>query len=312
MKKNRYVYLLGLISLFLINLLLFPKFDLYINYPVISTFLISILGTVLISKFISPTKSDRKGALVEVIMPIIMFFSFIFFNLNLSVDHETKELNRTGIKTTAIITDKDHLSVRMRLSTRKSHTYNFSIVFKNNKNESVNATIDVLKDEYEKYQIGEKIQIIYSSENNKLIHVYHEIETVISEKENSSIGVAELIKLIPLSNDSISTKLNSMNNEWRYNLNDSTWIINNIKIKLCSKTKIILTSFEPLEFSNQTSDLFSSSKYADQFRMLKFKEEKDQSSIRFSNAEYKGQISLAEKQAEAGVEIGLLVEIEKK
>lgn len=165
MKTKNYLFLLALIVLIISNVYLFPKFSFYINYSTYLSIVIGVLGAVLAVNILKNTKIAQNKSLIALFLPILLFFGLTLFNVFYPADVEDEILNKNGIETTAQITDKEHIKVK------RAETFEFTIKFKNQNDEIIEAKLSALSNEYNNHNIGEIVKIKYSSENNQLVRI---------------------------------------------------------------------------------------------------------------------------------------------
>jgi len=165
MKLKNYIFLSLLLVLIALNVYLFPKFNFYINNSTYLSIVIGALGTVLAFNLLKGTKPEKDKSVIAFFLPIVVFFGFTLFNVFYPVEVESDILKANGVETIAEITNKEHLQFK------RAETYEFTIKFKNQKNEIIEAKMSTHLSEYDDHQIGEIINIKYSSENNQLVRL---------------------------------------------------------------------------------------------------------------------------------------------
>lgn len=166
MKTKNYLFLLLLILLISSNFFLFPKFNFYINYSGFSTIIIGVLGAFLAFNTLKCTKIEKT--ILALFLPTLVFISLLIFNVFYSAEIETEILKKDGVQTTAEIINKEHFQLK------RAETYEFIIRFRNERNELIQTKMSTLQREYENHNIGDNINIKYSSENNELVELISE------------------------------------------------------------------------------------------------------------------------------------------
>jgi len=222
--KNRFLWLILLILTFGVFYSFFPL-SIYNKSPL----LISVLGSSIFTFFLfqliynfnnlsSQNINKLKTSIIFLFVIIWIFMTFVFW-MNFSAS-ESSEIRNYGVKAVGTIIDGKSLKGR--------RTTAYSIVVKFRTAEDVEIVVNksVGEDEFSKFKIGQKIELVYSKNDPKIIELLTNKSAIKNYygSEERELKISDLFVLLDSVDSARLKMLKKIAYEWKLN-SDSTLYI---------------------------------------------------------------------------------------
>ncbi|MFK8038833.1 MAG: DUF3592 domain-containing protein [Crocinitomicaceae bacterium] len=156
--------------------------------------------------------SKHLKSFASILLPIFTFIGFaIIFTIIFSLK-ESSELEKNGILTTGIVIDKS--SMRAKRTT----IYDLKVTFYTKNETKMTVTESVSKDQFRNIQIGDKIELIYSSSNPNIIT----FDTKPKNANNGLLRGSDLMMVFQLDSAGAASLLELVH--WKYDISHSVWL----------------------------------------------------------------------------------------
>lgn len=240
--KHRFLWLILLILTFGLFFTFIPL-SIYNKAPM----LISVLGSSLFTFFLfqlfynfnnwSTQNINKLRTGIILLFVIIWMFMIFLFWMHFSTS-ESSEIRNNGVKAVGTILDGKSLKGR------RSNAYSILVKFNTVENVEIVVNESVGEDEFSKFKIGQKVELVYSKNDPKIIELLTNKSAIKNYygSEERDLTISDLFKLLDLDDSARLIMLKKIAYEWKFNSDSTFYMKGKTTISIEESNKLIFYS----------------------------------------------------------------------
>lgn len=280
--------------------LLVMTFGTFFTFIPLSTYnkapmLISVLGSSLFTFFLfqliynfnnlSRDNVKRLKTSIIILFVIIWMFMIFLFWMHFS-SSESSEIRKNGVKVVGTILEGKSIKGR------RGSAYSVVVQFKTAESVDMIVNESVGEQEFSKFKIGQKIELVYSKNDPKIIELLTNKSAIKNyyDSEERELTISDLFKLFNMADSARLIMLKKIAYEWNIN-SDSTFYAKG------NTTAIQIDEFGKLIYYSMSSEYWD---FPKELEILGFKKTDDSDNIKiYESAIYIVKIQLIRKELQA-------------